>query len=267
MMAARQAPLAATRKGIVARLLAAGVPSALAAAAAERITPADCRGGSAEAVRRALSAECASFIVRDSKAPRIEVFVGPPGVGKTTTIAKIVAQERAQGRDPRGMIAADAFRVGAIEHLRGYASVIGAPFRVARDASELEAALAASVGFVIVDTAGRSPADEGFRSLLDVLRRRTDVRTHLVVAADTSIEAANRLFDRYASARPDRVVITKLDEAHSAAPLLGVIRARQLPISFLTAGQRVPQDLEAATEQAIASALLGEMAEEGVACH
>jgi flagellar biosynthesis protein FlhF len=92
------------------------------------------------------------------------------------------------------------------------------------------------------------------------------VRTHLVLAADTSAATARRIFDRYQQMRPSRVVITKLDESESIAPLLGVVRERALPVSFLGTGQRVPEDLWRATPAGLAAALLREPATEDT-CH
>lgn len=180
--------------------------------------------------------------------PHYEVFVGPPGVGKTTTIAKIAAQECARRGTPLNLIAADAFRAGAIEQLRSYAAVMGSPLRIARSTAEFEEALSGSRQTALVDTAGRSPKDAELSSLFEVLKHKRGVRTHLVLAADTSPRPpARRLLDAYAPLQPARVVITKLDESESMMPLFDAVRERGLPVSYLTAGQRVPEDLWRAT--------------------
>jgi flagellar biosynthesis protein FlhF len=259
--------LDAPRAGVAARLAAAGVDPALAAAVVARMSSADCRGGSDVALRRALAAELAALTGSEVGYERFEVFVGPPGVGKTTTIAKIAAQERALGGRTLSLVAADAFRAGAIEQLRSYAAVLGAPFRIARNAEELEQAIGASRHTSLVDTAGRSPADGHLADLIAVLERTHGVRTHLVMAADTSAATARRIFDRYGPMQPSRVVITKLDESESLAPLLAVVRERALPVSYLGTGQRVPEDLWRATPAGLAAALLREPAMEDVTCH
>ena len=82
---------------------------------------------------------------------------------------------------------------------------------------------------VLVDTAGRSPSDAASRELFRVVARRRDVRTHLVMPAGTPASAARRILDGYADARPSRLVLTKLDEAESLSPLVGVLRECQLP--------------------------------------
>lgn len=263
----RHARTDGARAGVVATLTAAGAGSALAEAVAGRLSGADCRELTDAALRRALTAELVSLAAGDDRYARYEVFIGPPGVGKTTTIAKIAAQARASRGQALGLVAADAYRAGAIEHLRSYAAVIGAPFRVARNADELDQALDASRHSLLVDTAGRLPSDPGYQDLLRRLERKRDVRMHLVLAADTSAATARRMCDRYAIARPSRIVITKIDEAESAAPVLMVARECGLRVSYVTAGQRVPEDLERATPEWLAAALLHDEHQEAPTCH
>jgi flagellar biosynthesis protein FlhF len=118
-----------------------------------------------------------------------------------------------------------------LEQLRLYADILGTPFSTARSPEELEAALNNGRRPLLLDTAGRSPADDVARDMFRVLAGRKDIRTHLVLAANTPRELANRTFDRFADANPSRVVLTKLDEAESLAGLVPVLRERGLPVS------------------------------------
>jgi flagellar biosynthesis protein FlhF len=247
--------------------VAAGADPATAAAAAARLTDAECRSGSDKIIRRALAAELEALSGAPADYERCEVFVGPPGVGKTTTIAKIAAQERVRNRRALNLVSADGFRAGAIEQLRGYAEILSAPFRVARTPDELTQALQFARNPILVDTPGRSLSDVEATGLFEVLCRKRNVRTHLVLAADTSAATARRVFARYAQLQPSRVVITKLDECDSVTPLLGAVREQGLPVSYLAMGQRIPEDLWRATSASLAAALLREPATEEIPCH
>jgi flagellar biosynthesis protein FlhF len=118
--------------------------------------------------------------------------------------------------------------------------------------------LGASRGPVLVDTAGRSPADRGAREFWDALAGHKGVQTHLVVAAATSVHDLDRIFDRFRDTRPDRLVLTKIDEAGSLSPLVGLLRSQNVPISYLGTGQRVPEDLERATGDLLAACVVGD---------
>jgi flagellar biosynthesis protein FlhF len=241
-----------------ARLRAAGVEDGLADEIVAAMPDRTRRGASLHSLRAALAGRLSTLAAPEEDFARVEVFVGPPGAGKTTTIAKIAAQEVARHGQRLGLIAADGFRIGAVEQLRMYAGIIGSPFRVARTGADLERALKNPRTPVLVDTAGRSPSDETARDLFRVLGACRDVRTHLVIPADTPSASARRIFDAYAEANPTRLVLTKLDEAESLSPLVGLLRERQMLISYLGTGQRVPEDLNRATAQLLAASVLGE---------
>ena len=244
---------------ITAQLVATGMDRAIADEVAQSIPQGNRRGTSPARLRDALAGRLAKLAAPASNFARAEVFVGPPGAGKTTTIAKIAAQERARGGPRLGFIAADGFRIGAVEQLQTYADILDAPFRVARTPEELEAALAGKQRApVLVDTAGRSLTDRASRELFDVVGRADGVRTHLVLPASTSASAARRIFDGYADAKPSRLVLTKLDESESLSPLVSLLHEWQLPISYVGTGQRVPEDLNRATPELLAASVLGE---------
>lgn len=241
---------------LAARLMAAGIDPALAEAVAAGVPVKQQRKLNADGVRQALAAHLGSLAAGDEGFARVEVFIGPPGVGKTTTIAKIAAQEKVRRKRQVGVVAADAFRAGAVEQLRTYAAIIGAPFRTARTIEEMDQAIDQSRLTLLVDTAGRSPKDDDMRDVRRLLGSRRGVRTHLVIPAETSLASAQRIVDRFADAKPDRVVVSRLDEAESPTALLTWLLARGLPVSYITTGQRVPEDLERATPAVLAAALL-----------
>jgi flagellar biosynthesis protein FlhF len=249
---------AATDGDVVARLCATGLTRELASEVAASLPEKARRGASPLSLRQALAERLAPLAVNDETFAPIEAFIGQPGVGKTTTIAKIAAQERALRGRRLGMIAADGYRIGAIEQLRLFADVIGSPLTVARTAEELDDAIDLSNGPVLVDTAGRSPADPQSQELFERLASHEGVRTHLVIAAGTSPRDVARVFDSYGDARPSRVILTKLDEIDSLSPLVSVLRERQLPISYLGVGQRIPEDLCRATPALLASSVVGD---------
>ncbi len=254
-------PGAARRSGvdeIAARLGASGLDPALARMVAQAHPAAQRRGANAATLHATLSTELASLAAPEEDFAQVEVFVGPPGVGKTTTIAKIAAGERARHGRRLALVAADAYRVGAVEQLRLYAGIIGSPLTVARSLGELDSALDTVHGPMLIDTPGRSPGDDVSRDLFRLVGRRANVRTHLVMAASTSAGDARRLLDRFGEARPSRIVVTKLDEVDSLAPLASVLRDCAIPISFVGTGQRVPDDLYRATPPAIAGWVLGD---------
>jgi flagellar biosynthesis protein FlhF len=257
----RSPSVSRTRPGvaeIAARLGASGLDPAVALLVAESHPVSGRRWANATTLHSTLATQLASLAAPDDGFAPVEVFVGPPGVGKTTTIAKIAARERARNGRRLGLVAADGYRVGAVEQLRLYAGIIGSTLTVARNLDELDSALEGARRPLLLDTPGRSPGDDVSRDIFRRVGRRADVRTHLVIAASTSPSTAKRTLERFRDANPVRIVVTKLDEVDSLAPLIGVLRDCAIPISFVGTGQRVPDDLHRATPPAIAAWVLGD---------
>ena len=253
----------ARHDALLVQLEAAGLDPALASQAVAGLSKQGRRVAPARQVRQALADALAPVAGASGSFAPVEVFVGPPGAGKTTTIAKLAAQERARRGVRFTLVAADAFRVGAVEQLRLYADIVGSTFIVARTLDELEAILDDQGITALVDTAGRSPGDPDARSLFEMLRGRPGVRTHLVVPASQEPRTLERVLDGFALCAPARVTLNKVDEAGTIAPMLGPLRARDLRVSFLGTGQRVPEDLERGTAAALAAHVVDAMLELG----
>lgn len=243
---------------LAARLRAGGVEPELALEIASAIPARRRRGMGYAGLVKALSERFESLVATDQQHKPIEVFVGPPGAGKTTTVAKVAARARALQGMRVGLVAADGYRVGAVEQLRIYASIIGCSFTAATTVGELERALRARSEPVLVDTAGRSPHDPVARELFARLTNRSDVRMHLVLDAGQSVGQLSRVIDIYRDLRPDRIVVTKVDQIEWMGPLLGLLGDVQIPVSYVGSGQRVPEDLDPGSARFLAESVLGE---------
>jgi flagellar biosynthesis protein FlhF len=248
---------------LVAQLLSTGLDRELAVRVARTVPRGPRRVASPAAIEAALTTGLGGLVSGDEPFAPVELFVGPPGAGKTTTIAKIAARERARRGQRLSLLAADGFRLGAVEQLRLYADLIGSPFAVARTPAEIERSLASTRSPILVDTAGRSLGDARALEVAERLSSLPGVRTHVVLPAGTSPRQAARLLDAYGE-RARRVVLTRLDEGDSVAPLLKLIAARDLTLSYLGTGQRVPDDLERASAAALARHILGPDGPEGL---
>ena len=244
---------------LVARLMATGLDRDLAESVVEEIPQARRRDVSQGQIREALATCLAPLATRSAALGEVNVFIGPPGVGKTTTIAKIAAQARARGARRFRLVAADGYRVGAVEQLRLYADIIGSPFVVARTPDEVTAAVVGSKLPVLVDTPGLSPANEEAAAFFEALAALPAVQTHLVVPGNTSPRDFDRIWERFALAGADRVVMSKVDEAETVMPLVRTLRQRDVPVSLIGLGQRVPEDLVEGEPETIAACLLGQV--------
>lgn len=190
---------------------------------------------------------------------QVVALVGPTGVGKTTTIAKLAANFRLREKIRVGLITVDTYRVAAVEQLRTYAEIIDLPMEVVATPREMRAAVEklSEQDLVLVDTAGRSPADEvKIQELRSLLNEAKPDQVHLVLSSAASGATLRRIAERFAPAGPSAFIFTKLDEALSLGNLIELLTQVRLPISYLTNGQNVPDDIQAADTRRLVRQIL-----------
>ncbi|MBC8071866.1 MAG: flagellar biosynthesis protein FlhF, partial [Deltaproteobacteria bacterium] len=193
---------------------------------------------------------------------RVVAFVGPTGVGKTTTVAKLAASASLLSGQKVALVSLDDGRIGGTAALRAYAKLLELPITVAPPHG-LSQALAdhRDAELVLVDTAGLSPAQpEGFAELGRKLGRAGEpVLTHLCVAAATRIEELERISHLYRAADPKALLVTKVDEAIAIGSVLALRMRSELPFSYAATGPQVPDDLTSAHPDFLLDLLLGGM--------
>ena len=199
-------------------------------------------------------------IKADGDRCRVVALVGPTGVGKTTTIAKLAANYRLREKRRVGLITVDTYRVAAVEQLRTYADIIDLPMEVVSTPREMrEAAQRMShLDLVLMDTAGRSPRDEvKIQELKSMLGEAEADDVFLVLSSTSGAKSLAATAERFAEVGITALLLTKLDETSSLGHLVSLVRACPLPISYLTDGQTVPDDIEVADRRRLAFRLLG----------
>lgn len=205
--------------------------------------------------------QCSPPIQTEVGRRRVVALVGPTGVGKTTTIAKLAANFRLRDGIKMGLVTVDTYRIAAVEQLRTYAEIIDLPMKVVTSPQEMRRALdeLSDLDLILIDTAGRSPRDElKIQELKSLLNEANVDEVHLVMSLTASVRSIRMTCEQFSSVNPTSLILTKLDEAAGAGSLLSVSRDVNLPFSYLTTGQDVPEDIEPANANRIARLVLGE---------
>lgn len=182
---------------------------------------------------------------------RINVFIGPTGVGKTTTIAKIAAQEGLVKKKKVGLITMDTYRIGAVEQLKVYASILGVPFEVVRKPDEMKEKIErlSHCDLLLIDTLGTSQNNreklEDIESYFKDIGE--DIRTYLAVSMSTNRDTISSILSKYRKLNYDALILTKLDEINSFENLWNIIELNSHPVQYFCYGQDVPEDIKTAT--------------------
>jgi len=191
--------------------------------------------------------------------PDVYVMVGPTGVGKTTTLAKLAAKCVLGEELNVGLITMDTFRVAAVDQLREYASLLGVEIAVAFSAAELDQQLKSfqDKDVVFIDTPGRSQFDSlGIEGIKENLGQIKGLCSLLVVSANIRQEDAISVYENYSVLNPAAVIISKTDEATRCDGVTSLLDVSNLPVIYLADGQRVPEDLHVASPGLVASMIM-----------
>jgi len=191
---------------------------------------------------------------------RVVALVGPTGVGKTTTIAKLAADFKLRQNKKVGLITIDTYRIGAVDQLRMYADIIDVPLKVVLTPAELKEAvtLMGDLDIILIDTAGRSQNDQiKIRELQTFLTAAQPHEVHLVLAGTAHHSHMLSAVENFKVLGVDRLIFTKLDEAISFGVLLSVMKKIEASLSYITIGQDVPDDIEVGNSTRLARLLLG----------
>jgi flagellar biosynthesis protein FlhF len=184
------------------------------------------------------------------------LMVGPTGVGKTTTIAKLAGHLVLERRRRVALITIDTYRVGAADQLQAYADLLEMPFAIARTPAELGQAAErfADCDNLLIDTAGRSPADAArLHELRGFCRALPGMQVMLAIAATAGRAEFARIVERFSVLPLEHTVVTKLDELAAPGRLYGCLRRHALPLTYVTTGQEVPADFRPASAQEFAA--------------
>lgn len=200
-----------------------------------------------------------SGVALNGSAPHVVALLGPTGVGKTTTIAKLAAYFSLQKGMRVSLITADTYRISAVEQLKTYAEIMGLQLEIVYAPQELAKALAKCKGsqLVLLDTAGRSPKNqEQLEELQLLLSQVPQAEKHLVLSLTTCNRDALEIAKRFSVCAPDKVLFTKLDEASRCGVILNVLQQFPMKLSYVTNGQNVPDDLQIVSPAWLAKELL-----------
>ncbi len=194
-----------------------------------------------------------------SNGPTMIALIGPTGVGKTTTIAKLASDAILKKDLKVGLINVDCYKIAAVDQLSTYAKILNIPFRAASSAVELKSAVSdfRNLDLILLDTTGRSPKDaESLYEMEELLSCIPGIRRELVLSSTTRDAELYDTGKRFSMFKPESVIFSKLDEATFFGALYNSSQKFKLPLSYFTTGQRVPEDMEEATRERLVSLIM-----------
>ena len=203
------------------------------------------------------------YMMEEGTGPKVVFFVGPTGVGKTTTIAKIASSFRVEQNKKVALLTADTYRIAAAEQLRTYANILEVPFRVVYTAQEISQAIEDfnDYDYVLVDTTGHSPNNEaqreGMAELVSSVETTARKEIFLVLSASTKYRDLMKIADTYKEIADYKLIFTKLDETSTLGNIYNLKMYTGAQLSYVTYGQNVPDDIEYFNPQSTVKQLLG----------
>lgn len=198
-------------------------------------------------VAEKLLARSIGLSYRSADRKRICAFVGPTGAGKTTTLAKIAARSALEEKLKVGLITTDTYRIAAVEQLKTYARIMEIPIEVVSDKTAFRRALAklSDRDLILVDTPGKSSVEPGYiEKLRDLFQIENPVETNLLLPLTSSQDNLAENLARFKPIGYQSIIFTKLDESRHFGMIYNVIDQERKPVSYVTNGQNVPQDIE-----------------------
>jgi flagellar biosynthesis protein FlhF len=200
-----------------------------------------------------------TFIEKGERECRVKVLVGPTGVGKTTTLAKLAARYALEQKKAVGLITTDTYRIAAVEQLKTYARIMGLPLEVVTGRETFHQSMKRfrDKDCILVDTPGRGRGDAGhLPALKEILTGNWDLETNLLISLTSSRESMMDVVDRYSAFGFDQIILTKLDECTQHGIFCDVVERINKPVSYVSTGQNVPQDIEQVTPHRLAEMVM-----------